>query len=64
MTATTGAVDAVRAHRAGRAAAQAGQPATACPYDPQADTAEVRVLAKMWLRGYDRANPMPVDYSG
>lgn len=60
VTATT----MVRAHRQGRAAAQAGQPLTACPHNVDADTPQERALARMWLRGYDRVNPFPVDYSG
>lgn len=58
------ATDMVRAHRQGRAAAEAGQPATTCPYDLDAKTSHEQAQARMWLRGYDKVNPFPVDYSG
>lgn len=56
----SGAVDAIRAYRAGMAAGQADQPATACPHDPAAATPQEQALARMWLRGYDKARPMKV----
>jgi hypothetical protein len=59
----SGAVDAIRAFRAGQAAGKADKPATVCPHDPDAATPQEQALARMWLRGYDRARPMPVDYS-
>lgn len=54
----------LRAHVAGQRAALDGQPATVCPYDPYAADAVTRVQARMWIRGYDRINPMPIDYTG
>lgn len=59
----SGAVDAVRALRDGEAAGKAGEPVTTCPHDPDAEAPQEQALARMWLRGYDRARPMPVDYS-
>ncbi|GAA1819304.1 Rmf/CrpP fold protein [Actinomadura chokoriensis] len=55
--------DCVRAVIAGRAAARAGEPVTACPYDPDGSTAVERAQARLWLRGYDRENPANIDYS-
>lgn len=48
----------------GQRAAERGEPATACPYDPDATDPVTRARARLWLRGYDRVNPIPVDYSG
>ncbi|TDD24995.1 hypothetical protein E1287_37680 [Actinomadura sp. KC06] len=55
--------DAVRAVTAGRVAARNNEPATACPHDPNAKTPQERALARLWLRGYDRENPLNIDYS-
>lgn len=54
----------LRAYVAGRVAGRERQPVTACPYDFDAPTAVERAQARMWIRGYDRENPMPIDYSG
>lgn len=48
----------------GQQAADRGDPATACPYDPNSDDPVDRARARLWLRGYDRVRPLPVDYSG
>jgi hypothetical protein len=48
----------------GQRAAHEGRPATACPYDPAAEDPVTRARARLWLRGYDKVNPLPVDYSG
>jgi hypothetical protein len=53
-----------RALLAGEQAARYGQPLTVCPHRTDADTARERVLATMWLRGYARNSPLPVDFSG
>jgi hypothetical protein len=58
------AADCVRAVMAGRVAARDNEPVTACPHDPNAATPQERALARLWLRGYDREKPAPVDYSG
>ncbi len=50
------------AHLDGQRAAREGRPATVCPHDPASPDAVTRVKARMWLRGYDRVNPMPIDY--
>lgn len=54
----------VRAHRAGQDAAREGRDITACPYDLNAADSREQAKARMWLRGYDKVNPFPVDYSG
>lgn len=54
----------LRALAAGQAAGAAGEPITACPYDPEGDTSVERAQARMWLRGYARARPDTIDYSG
>ncbi|CNE45186.1 Uncharacterised protein [Mycobacterium tuberculosis] len=56
--------DCVRAVVAGRVAARAGKAVTACPYDPDGETPQERALARLWIRGYDRERPAPIDYSG
>lgn len=58
------ALDDVRALIAGRKAAQDGEPATACPHRLDSDDPVERAHARLWLRGYDRARPLQVDYSG
>lgn len=45
--------------RAGRAAAEARTPSRANPYRPDGDTARERVLARLWLVGHLRGNPVP-----
>lgn len=49
---------------AGGHAGRAGLPVTACPYDPNGDSAQ-RVLAGAWVREYLRNRPADrrVDYS-
>lgn len=59
----SGAVDVIRALREGMTAGNAGKPPTACPYAPDAKTPQEQAKARMWLRGYDKARPLPVDYS-
>ncbi|TDD90783.1 Rmf/CrpP fold protein [Actinomadura rubrisoli] len=63
-TDAAGAVVMIRALQAGRAAAEAGQPITVCPHDPDAERAHDRALARMWIRGYSKASTAEVDYSG
>lgn len=61
-----GAVVMWRAHIEGQQAARDGLRATACPYNPFAEGVEgavERAQARMWIRGYDRVNPAPIDYS-
>lgn len=53
----------VRAHAEGQTAAQEGLPATACPYKPDGETSVEQAQARMWLRGYEKIKPLPVDYS-
>jgi hypothetical protein len=60
---TAAALVMVAAHRAGQKAARDGQPMTALPYDQDAEDPRERARARMWLRGYDRVNPTPIDYS-
>lgn len=52
----------LRAHIQGRTAGRERQPITACPYDPNGATAVERAQVRMWLRGYDRENPLNIDY--
>lgn len=59
----SGMVDAIKAYQDGKAAGAAGRKATACPFKPDAATPQEQALARMWLRGYDKTQPMPVDYS-
>ncbi|WP_067469994.1 Rmf/CrpP fold protein [Actinomadura macra] len=54
----------LRAHQEGQSAARAGQPLTACPYPLDTDDPVTRARARMWLRGHDRVDPFPIDYSG
>lgn len=58
------AADCARALTAGRTAARANEPVTACPYDPNGESPQERALARLWIRGYDRERPAPIDYSG
>jgi hypothetical protein len=62
-TPTTPAGEMRAALAAGRAAAMNRQPVSANPYRGDADTTRERVLARMWIQGYDAGNPMRVDYS-
>ena len=52
----------LRALAEGKRAARDGHKATACPYRPDGPTAVERAQARMWLRGYDRINPLNIDY--
>lgn len=61
---TTPAAQSRDALAAGRAAALAGDLVTANPYRADSDNSRERVLARMWLLGYNGGNPMPVDFSG
>lgn len=54
----------LRALAAGQAAGANGEPITACPYRVDADRSVERAQARMWLRGYARARPDTIDYSG
>ncbi|MBA9003672.1 Rmf/CrpP fold protein [Thermomonospora cellulosilytica] len=67
MTATpadrAAAMRLVLAHAEGRRAASEGRAMSSCPYDRHADDPITRAKARMWLRGYDRVAPFPVDYS-
>ncbi|TYK47163.1 Rmf/CrpP fold protein [Actinomadura decatromicini] len=54
----------LRAIAAGRAAGTAEQPITACPHDPDGESAQERAQARMWLRGYAQTRTDTVDYSG
>lgn len=57
------AVAVMRAYREGMAAATLDQPPRS-PYDPESEDAVTRAQALMWVRGYDKIRPAPVDYSG
>lgn len=48
------------AAREGRAAAISGKARSTNPHNLSADTAVERVLGKMWARGWDDGNPMPL----
>lgn len=62
-TPAAAALPMVRAHAEGQKAAKAGTPMSACPYDRNAESAVEQAKARMWLRGYDKIRPFPVDYS-
>ncbi|MEU2393979.1 Rmf/CrpP fold protein [Streptomyces sp. NPDC007369] len=48
----------VRAVNEGQAAGRAGTPRTTCPYGPE----DLRRTA--WVRGYNSADPFPIDDEG
>ena len=51
--------DMVDAFRKGRSAALARQSWRENPWDAEHELASKRVLAKMWMRGYAKGNPIP-----
>lgn len=52
----------VAALRDGDRAARAGEARTACPYRLGTGDRMEDLLVALWLRAYDRASPMPVEF--
>lgn len=54
-TAPPSGADLIRAAQAGARARAEGAEVTACPHRPDAPTQRERLLAALWINGYNRA---------